>query len=263
MNTQEILDRFYGAYDEDARLTSRHGSVEYLTTLRYAKRYLTPGSRILEIGAATGRYSHTFARAGYAVDAVEPVERNIALFRQNTRAGEQVTLTRGFATDLSAFADGTYDLTLLLGPMYHLFTDEDKRAALREAVRVTKPGGVIFVAYCMADPSILSYCFRKGNLQTAVDAGILDPKTFQTISNPDEIFELHTKAQIDALRADLPVTQLHFVAADGYTNHMREEVDAMDDATFDAFLRYHFLTCERQDLIGLSHHTIDVFRKDG
>lgn len=44
------------------------------------------------------------------------------------------------------FPDNTYDITLLLGPLYHLYSIADKRHALHEAIRVTKPGGVIFAA---------------------------------------------------------------------------------------------------------------------
>ena len=74
--------------------------------------------------------------------------------------------------------------------------------------------------------------------------------------------ELYRKENIDELRRQLNVTQLHFVATDGYTNHIRDTVDAMDDKTYEVFLNYHFATCERPDMIGYSHHTIDVFRKD-
>ncbi len=80
METLEVLTRFYSGYDEDSRLQSRHGSVEYLTTMRYVEKYLSPGMRILEIGAGTGRYSHVLARKGYRVDAVELVQHNIDLF---------------------------------------------------------------------------------------------------------------------------------------------------------------------------------------
>ena len=91
----------------------------------------------------------------------------------------------------------------------------------------------------------------------------MDPVTFRAFSNPEELFELHRKEDIDALRGHFPVTQLHFVATDGYTNHMRGVVDGMDPATFETYLQYHFATCERQDLVGLSHHTLDIFRKEG
>ena len=61
METNQYLNDFYQAYDEDSRLKSKHGSVEFLTTMRYVERYLKPGDRVLEIGAGTGRYSHAAA----------------------------------------------------------------------------------------------------------------------------------------------------------------------------------------------------------
>ena len=263
METKEILGNYYGNYDEDGRLRSRHGMVEFLTTMRYVEKYLRPGMRILEIGAATGRYSHTLARQGYRVDAVELLEHKIEVFKQNTLPGEPVTITQGNAVDLSGFESGTYDITLLLGPMYHLFTREDKLAALGEAVRVTKKGGIVVAAYCMGDASILSYGFIRGKVHEIIEKCMLDPVTFDTFSNPWDVFELHRKEDIDELRQQFPVTQLHFVATDGYTNHIRDVVDAMDEKTYKVFLNYHFATCERLDMIGYSHHTIDVFRRDG
>ena len=117
MEIFEALTQFYSNYDEEGRLLSKHGSVEFLTTLRYIEKYLQPGMRILEIGAATGRYSHTLARKGYRVDAVELVQHNIDIFQENTQPGEDVTIRQGNAKDLSFLADETYDVTLLLGPI--------------------------------------------------------------------------------------------------------------------------------------------------
>ena len=96
METRYIRE-FYDHFDEDGRLASRHGSVEFLTTMHYIHRYLRPGAKVLEIGAGTGRYSHALAREGFRVDAVELVERNIEVFRQNTLPGEAVTVTQGNA----------------------------------------------------------------------------------------------------------------------------------------------------------------------
>ena len=262
METKEILSNYYTGYDEDGRLRSKHGMVEFLTTMRYVQRYLRPGMRIMEIGAATGRYSHELARQGYWVDAVELLEHNIELFEQNTIPGEKVTVRQGNAMDLSAFEDEIYDITLLLGPMYHLFTREDKLKALGEAIRVTKKDGIVFVAYCMGDASVLSYGFVRGRVHEIIEKCMLNPVTFDTFSNPWDIFELCRKEDVDELRGQFPVTQLHFVASDGYTNHMRQTVDAMDDKTYEVYLNYHFATCERLDMVGYSHHTIDIFRKD-
>lgn len=93
MEPPSCLREFYEAHcDEDARLRSRQGMVEFLTTMRYIEKYLKPGDRVIEIGAGTGRYSHALAQAGYQVDAVELLEHNIDVFRQNTLPGEPVTV---------------------------------------------------------------------------------------------------------------------------------------------------------------------------
>jgi len=262
MNAINALKEFYENYDEDCRLTSRHGQVEYLTTMRYIKKYLRPGMRILEIGAATGRYSHALAREGYEVDAVELLEHNIERFKANTQDGEHVTITQGNATDLSAFPGDTYDITLLLGPMYHLFTEEEKLAALSEVIRVTKKGGIIFVAYCGNDATILQFCFLRGMLKDEHYKALIDPVTFKAASDPIDLFVLHRPEEIEALRGHFSVTPLHLVAADGYTHYMRDTVAEMDEELYDTYLRYHFATCERRDMLGYSNHLLDVFRKE-
>ena len=71
MQRSEALKNYYETHEENSRLRSRHGSVEFLTTVKYVEKYLKPGMKILEIGAGTGIYSHYFAQNGYSVDAVE------------------------------------------------------------------------------------------------------------------------------------------------------------------------------------------------
>ena len=262
METLQALTQYYENYDENNRLDSRYGAVEFLTTLRYIEKYLKPGMRILEIGAATGRYSHYFARHGYRVDAVELVEHNIEIFKRYIQPDENITVTQGNAKNMAGFPDNTYDITLLLGPMYHLFTEDEKLQALSEAIRVTKKGGIVFAAYCMGDASVLMYGFVRGHIHEIIEKCMLDPVTFKTFSKPWDLFELHRKEDIDSLRSHFPVTQLHFLATDGYANHMRETLAGMDAETFELFLRYHFATCERIDMIGYSNNTLDIFRKD-
>lgn len=256
------LTDFYSNYDEEGRLQSQHGMVEFLTTMRYIDRYIKPGMRILEIGAATGRYSHTLAQRGYRVDAVELVEHNIRIFQEKTLTGEDVTIRQGNAMDLSCFEDGTFDMTLLLGPMYHLFTKEDQLQALSEAIRVTKSGGVICVAYCGNEATMIQYCFGRGMLKEERYRKLVDPITFKAGSDPAELFQLYRKEEIDNLVGHFSVSRLHYVGTDLATNYMRETIDAMDPEFFDLYLQYHFAICERQDLVGASHHILDVLRKE-
>jgi SAM-dependent methyltransferase len=251
--------------NEDGRLASKHGSVEFLTTMRYIEKYLFPGARVIEIGAGTGRYSHAIARKGYAVDAVELVPYNIEILRNKTTPDETITVTQGDARDLSSFDNESYDITLLLGPLYHMFTIEDKRQTVSEALRVTKPGGLVFAAYCMSDASLMDGGFRnkRFDIFDFINKGFINPATFETRSAPELVFEIVRKEQIDNMMEVFSVERLHFIATDLYAHHMRDEIDTMDEETFALYLRYHFSICERPDMIGLTHHSLDIFRKVG
>ena len=257
------LEEFYNAYDEEGRLLSRHGQVEYLTTMKYIEKCLkglsNPG--IIEVGAGTGRYSVTLAKRGLRVTAVELIEHNLEILRSKLDGTESITTMQGNALDLSHFPDDSFDLTMLLGPMYHLYTKEEKLKALSEAVRVTKPRGHILVAYCMNEPTVIQYVFGKNHLHEVMDLNMLT-SDWHCISEPKEVFELVRTEDIAELDEEFPVKRIKLVATDGATNYNREFIDAMDDETFSKWLDYHFTICERQDLIGASHHTLDILQKD-
>lgn len=261
MERIEALRGYYGTHNEDARFSTRHGSVEFLTTVHYVEKYLSDGMRILEIGAGTGRYSHYFARRGYEVDAVELMECNIEVFRKNTQDGERVNVWQGDALKLENVADGTYDITLLLGPMYHLYTVEDQKKALSEAIRVTKAGGVIFAAYCNSDLTMYQYCFGKKMIKATVEQKKMDSETFKLFSLPEDIFQLYRKEDVDELMRGFNVTRLHYVGTDMLAHLMREEFAELDDEEFAIYMKYHLSICERADMAGATNHMLDIFRK--
>ena len=256
------LEDYYNNYNEDGRLLSRHGQVEYLTTMKYIRECLASLSEpaILEVGAGTGRYSVTLARQGHRVTAVDLVPHNLEVLRSKLDGSERITAMQGNAMDLSALPDAAFSLTLLLGPMYHLYTREDKLKALSEAVRVTKPGGYLLVAYCMNEPTVIQYVFGMNNLREVMELGMLTPD-WHCISEPKDLFELVRTEDIAALDAEVPVERIKLIAADGATNYNREFIDGMDDETFARWMDFHFAVCERQDLIGASHHTLDILRR--
>ncbi len=256
------LEDYYNHYDEDGRLLSRHGQVEYLTTRKYIDECLrgVQGASILEVGAGTGRYSVSLAKEGYAVTAVELIRHNLEILRSKLDGSENITVLQGNAVDLSALPDGAFDVTLLLGPMYHLYTKAEKVRVLSEAVRVTKRGGYILVAYCMNEPTVIQYVFGMNKLHEVMDLNMITPD-WHCVSEPKDLFELVRTEDIAALDAEVPVTRIKLVATDGATNYKREYIDAMDDETFRRWMDYHFTICERQDLIGASHHTLDILQK--
>ena len=260
--TGNHLVDFYNRIDEDSRLLSKCSQIEFLTTVKYIDKYLQKGMKIIEIGAATGRYSHHFARNGFTVEAVELIEHNIEVFKANTSPNEKINIIQGNAVDLSVYSDNSFDVTLLLGPMYHLYTVDEQKKALSEAQRITKSGGYIFVAYCMVDPSVLTRAFAENRLQEFIDTDLINIDTFETFFPPHGVFKLYTRDEIFELTSDLNAERLHFVATDGYASHMSKSVEEMDKFTYETYLKYHFKNCERQDLIGMSPHTLDVLKKE-
>ena len=262
MKISEELTNYYNTHEEDARLQSRHGNVEFITTVKYVEKYLQSGMKILEIGAGTGRYSHYFARKGYHVDAVELIGHNIDVFKQNTLENESITVTQGNALDLSHIDNNSYDITLLLGPMYHLYTHEEQLQALSEAIRVTRLGGTVFAAYCNSDMTMYQCFMKREMLYRQLHANKIDPDTFQLFSQPEDVFQLYRKADIDELMSHFRVTRLHYVGTDMLSRMIKKTIDEMDDETYAMYLRYHFTVCERADLIGATNHMLDIFRKD-
>ena len=161
------LEQYYNKFNEEKRLDSRHGKVEFITSMKYIHEYLGGDTtkKILDIGAGTGKYSVALAEEGYDVSAVELVKHNLGLLKAKNSS---VKAYQGNALKLRRFENDTFDVTLLFGPMYHLFTKEDKVRALCEAKRVTKPGGIIFVAYVMNEYSILTYGFKQKHIAECV-----------------------------------------------------------------------------------------------
>ena len=113
------LEAYYNKFCEEKRLTRRHGNVEFITSMRYIHKYLkelSQDAKILDIGAGTGRYSVALANEGYDVTAVELVKYNLGILKQKNSS---VKAYQGNALNLKRFAENTFDMTLLFGPMYH------------------------------------------------------------------------------------------------------------------------------------------------
>ena len=261
MQNNDYLINYYNEYDEEGRLAnSRIGRVEYLTTRKHIDELLKPDSRIAEIGAGTGRYSVTLAKEGYDVTAVELVQHNLDILISKLDGSEKIRTYQGNALDLNMLDDDTYDLTLVLGLMYHLHSDTEKITALREAVRITKPGGHILVAYCMNEATVIQYVFGCNKLRDIMDLHMLTDD-WKCISEPKDLFEMVRVEDIERINAAVPVERVKLVATDGASRYIRDYLEEMDEETFTKWLSYHFATCERQDLIGATNHSLDILRK--
>lgn len=255
----DILNNYYSNYDEDVRLIKdRAHHVEFITTTTYIDKYLKTGDRILEVGAGTGRYSRFYASKGYKVDAIELIDSNIERFKEKITDDMDVSVSQGNALDLSRYEDNTFDVTLVLGPLYHLFTKEDREKAISEAIRVTKKGGIIHLAYITNDAVILSYGLRKGNLMRIPE---IADENFKVKDIPEEIFAVSLIDEFEDTMKNFDVEKIHTVATDGITNHLAEYVNKLSDEEYNIWVNYHLKTAERKDLMGHSSHILFICRK--
>lgn len=254
------LEKHYNKFCEDKRLTRRHGQVEYITSMKYIHECIGDNKdvKILDVGAGTGRYSVQLANEGYDVTAVELVKHNLGMLKAKKSS---VKAYQGTALDLSRFKEESFDITLVFGPMYHLYTIEDKIKALSEAKRVTKKGGVILVAYLMNEYSIITYGFKENHIKESIAAGKVT-EDFHVVSKPEDLYDYVRLEDINNIRDGAGLNRIKIIAADGPADYIRHILRDMDDETFKIFMDYHLSTCEKPELLGASAHTVDILRKE-
>jgi len=125
---------------------------------------------------------------------------------------------------------------------------------------VTKPGGIILVAYIMNEYSILTHGFKDNCMKESIASGKVDD-AFHVIAEPEDLYDYVRLEDIAAYNEAAGLERIQIIAADGPANYMRHTLNAMDDETYELFLQYHLSTCERPELLGASAHTLDILRK--
>ena len=277
------LEQYYNKFHEEHRLTTRHGLVEFNTTLHYIEeaisllRHCEEHSdeainnvnchtasqfsslhpiKIADIGAGTGRYSVELCHRGYDVTAVELVKHNLEILRSKH---ENIKTWQGDARNLSFLDDHTFDITLLFGPLYHLHGDENKLAAINEAKRITKKGGIILIAYVMNEYSVISYCFKEHKWSEVAAKGGLSPD-FHTICTEDDLYDYVRLDDINRLNKAAGLERIKIISADGPADYMRRELNEMSEEEFQAFCAFQLANCERPELVGAGSHCVDIVR---
>ncbi len=148
-NVSDIRDFYNSDPQREHERLERH-QLEYDLTWRYLDQYLPAQGSILEIGAATGRYTLELARRGYRLTAVDLSEGLLEVCRKRLAdegLEQQVRLVVADARDLSAVTENQFDAVLLMGPLYHLIIEADRKLALQQAFDRLRAGGVLFSAF--------------------------------------------------------------------------------------------------------------------
>lgn len=258
-----IIEKFYKEICiEDERLTKdKMHKIEFITTTNYIEKYLKPGNRILEIGAGTGAYSLYYANKGYKVDAIELSKSNVEVFKSKITKDLDVNVIQGNAVDLSVYKDNTFDITLCLGPLYHLFKEEETTSAIKEAIRVTKPGGKIYLAFILFDLTMLTWGFKEKNVYENYGENKQISENFKPNNAEELIFNMRYFEDIKKLIESFNLKTINYVATDGIGRVIKDEINQMSEEEYNLYIKYHLSICEREDLIGYSGHILAILEK--
>ena len=257
---KEIISSFYDQSDEDTRLhRTRHGQLEYCTTMSYIHRFLNGNAKILEVGAGTGRYSIALAKEGFDVTAVELVEHNLAILRENSRGVENLRSFQGDAADLSRFADDSFDGTLVFGPMYHLYEAEEVHRAIDEAIRVTKLGGVLLFAFISVF-AIMYANYFYGRWKFGQEENFTED--YKVKHFKEQLFTGYDVTEFEQLFQDKPVEWITTAGVDGLLEPIEKRPDfALSDKDFEALAAWYLQFAEKRELLGSTNHLLYICRK--
>jgi ubiquinone/menaquinone biosynthesis C-methylase UbiE len=265
---REVVD-YYDSYPEERRLEQGPFRLEFERTKEILSRLLPAApAEIVDVGGAAGAYSFTLAAAGYAVHLVDSSERLVAEARRRNAAAEH-RLASAAVGDARALPqqDKFADAVLVMGPLYHLTEEEDRVSALREALRVVKPGGIVIVAAISRYASALDGLIRRLALDPAFrpirDRDLIDGQhrnngesqyfTTAFLHRPEDLAaEMH--------RAGLTAVSVRGVEGPGWM------LQDFDDRWEDEALRADMLDVARKlesepSIVGASAHLLGVGRR--
>ncbi len=257
-NEEERISAIYDIFDEATRLDSMAANIEFITTVKYIEQYLKPGMKILDLGAGMGCYSLYFAKKGYEVTAVELVKKHAVAIKQLKTEEMNLTIIQGNAVvNLKAMEDGTFDLILCLGPLYHLAKQKDREECVTEIKRVCTNDGRMFFAFINNDMVITTQTMYYDS--NYLETGKYNRQTFKVNDFP---FVFDTLSSARELINGCGLTIEKEIASDGMNELLQDKVNALSDAAYRQWLKYHFYICEKPEFLGASNHLLFVCRQD-
>ncbi len=160
---------------------------------------------------------------------------------------ENITSYQGDATDLSRFADDSFDVTLSFGPMYHLYEADEVNRAIDEAIRVTKPGGAILFSFISVF-AIMYANYFYGNWTAGQEENFTDD--YKVKHFKEQLFTGYDVTEFERLFQDKPVDWLTTTGVDGLLEVIEECPDfSLSDEDFKTLAKWYLAFSEKKRVI--------------
>ena len=266
MATDGIHDYYDRDPDREWTRLDRH-PFEFPVTLHFLNQHLAPASTILDVGSGPGRYAVALAAVGHTVTAFDLVPALLDRARAHaTTAGVKLAgFHAGSATDLSRYADASFDAVLVMGPMYHLTNADDRESALRESLRVLRAGGVLVVAFVSVVGRINH--LLRGNIdhiEGQVDdlASLLNGPSVASTDEPGFTDAYFIQPDdIDPWLSRFPVTKLALFGAEGLTAQSETAIAARGERVTEQWVQFAIDTAATPAAVYASDHVTWIGRK--
>ena len=267
---ESAVARFYSEEifeDERTRLPV-DSPVEFAITCRCLARWIVPGSLVAEVGVGGGEYTRFLAGRGCRIHAVDVAEPFLEALRARAATEGWAASLAGThhrsATFLDVFEDSMFDAVLLLGPIYHLLDTESRRAAVGEAARILRPGGILLAAglnrLCYLreqfrhNPDLV--LARRESHDRHVEDALLDPGMAPTVG----FAHLTSRDEFRALFEDR-FDELALLATESFTGVWQAKLNQLPPEQAEAWLDLVERTASWPEAFGMADHYLFAGRK--
>lgn len=272
--TKETVREYYSNYTrmEWKRLVKdAYHRLEFETTLTFLKKYLPEKGLILDAGGGPGRYTIEMARQGHEVVLLDLTPANLEFAERQIKRSKVRQNVRDFVegsiVDLSRFKEHTFDAVLCLGgPLSHVLEIDERNRAIKELVRVAKPGAPIFVSV-MSRLALMVVELIQAPFE-------IEMPHFQPMRDTGDYFggygftccHFFLPEEFQNSFEDKGVALLEMIGLEGISSHHKKQLNQLakeGGIKWQKWIETHYQTCTHPAVVGISEHMLLVCRKDG
>lgn len=270
IHTKENTEIIKSHYDNDPLMEwerTNEKTIEYIITTRMLERFIKPGEKVLDLGGGPGRYSMWLASRGCDVTLFDLSDGNINFARDKAKElGLSIKTICGNALDESLYPNEKFDHILVMGPMYHLFYEEDRRKVINNALSHLKENGKIYIVFINLFAGVLYYLdVYKVGFKEELE---IDPEYGICLEeNKSWNGQAFTEARFDAFPEirkfcnSFGLKQVTVFGQEGFLGGYVKQLDELEEPHRSIWIDYAYRLCEMEEYLTMSAHIMYIGEK--